>query len=121
MINEESNQIVPGDGNINLPDSLDIRLRAMLKELDQNPSMEKLPAEFLSDASEGLHQVIDEKELESAIQKLNKDMHQHLTHVKTKRLKRPIGNLNWTYWAVILIILLTIISFIVIRMQLKNG
>jgi hypothetical protein len=119
-MNEESNHMIPGDAETKLTDSLDIRLRAMLNEMYQKPSIEKLPAEFLADASEGLHQVKDEKELATVIQKLNKEMHQHLTHVKTKRLKKSIGNLNWTYWAVILIILLTIISFIVIRMQLKN-
>ncbi len=120
MKNEESNHMIPDGADSNLPDSLDIRLRAMLNELDQKPSMEELPADFLTDATEGLHQVKDEKELASVIQKLNKEMHQHLSHVKTKRLKRSIGNLNWTYWAVVLIILLTIISFIIIRMQLGN-
>jgi hypothetical protein len=120
MKNEESNHMMPGPADSNKPDSPDNLLRAMLNELDQKASMEKLPADFLTDASEGLHQVKDEKELAAVIQKLNKEMHQHLTHVKTKRLKRSIGNLNWTYWAVILIILLTIISFIVIRMQLKS-
>ncbi len=120
MINEESNHMIPGDADTNQTDSPDIRLQAMLNEMDQRHSMEKLPVEFLADASEGLHQLKDEKELAAVIQKLNKEMHQHLTHVKTKRLKKSIGNLNWTYWAVILIILLTIISFIVIRMQLGN-
>jgi len=116
MINEESNHMIPGRPDSNLPDSPDNRLQEMLNELSQKPSMEKLPAEFLTDAREGLHQVKDEKELTAVIQKLNKEMHQHLTHVKTRRLKRSIGNLNWTYWAVVLIILLVVIGFIVIRM-----
>ena len=116
MINEESNHMIPDRPDSNPPDSLDIRLQAMLNELNQKPSTEKLPAAFLTDATEGLHQVKDEKELATVIQKLNKQMQLHLTHVKTKRLKRSIGNLNWTYWAVVLIILLVVIGFIVIRM-----
>ena len=112
--------MIPDRPDSNLPDSLDIRLQAMLNELNQKPSTEKLPAAFLTDATEGLHQVKDEKELATVIQKLNKQMQLHLTHVKTKRLKRSIGNLNWTYWAVVLIILLVVIGFIVIRMQLGN-
>ena len=121
MKSEEPNEMIPGSQDGNLPGRNDLHLRKLNSELGLEPFSEKLPVEFIQDAAEGLNQMKDEKNLESVIQQLNKEMHQHLHHVKTKRLKRSIANLDWTYWAVIFIILLVVVSFIVIRMQLKNG
>ena len=54
-----------------LPDSLDDHLRTMMAEKELNRFREQLPAEFLSDASEGLNQLKDTKQLESVLRNLN--------------------------------------------------
>ncbi len=103
-----------------LPASLEEHLRNLLPEKDLNRFREQLPSEFLSDASEGLDQVSDSKNLDSVLKKLNHDLHLHLAHKKTGKRKRAIGDLSWTYWAIVIILLLTITGFFVIRMFLRH-
>jgi hypothetical protein len=88
------------------------------KEL--NKFRDQLPAEFLSDASEGLNQVQDDQQLKTVLQQLNQHMHQQLGHKKTYYTRKGIGDLSWTYWAIIIILLLTIVAFVVVRMILKH-
>ena len=113
---EEKNDINPGDNK--LPSSLDSHLRAIMADKDLNRFREQLPAEFLSDASEGLAQLNDTKQLESVLDQLNKQMHHRLSHKKTHKKRRSIDELSWTYWAIIIILLLTIVGYVVVRMLL---
>jgi hypothetical protein len=117
---EESNDMVPADPEKKLPASLDRHLRGIIPEKDLEQFREQLPAEFLSDASEGLSDLKDAKQLESVLQQLNYQMHQHLIHKKTHKKRRAIGDLSWAYWAIIIIFLLTIVGFVVIRMLLRH-
>ena len=116
---EEINDTIPGDPEKKLPASLQVHLRSIIPEKDLDRFREQLPEEFLSDASEGLDQVKDKKQLENVLQHLNQQMQQHLTHKKTHKGRRSIGYPGLTYWAVIIIILLIVVAFIVIRMLLK--
>ena len=115
---EETNDRIPADPDKKLPASLDIHLRNIMHDKNLNQFRDQLPAEFLSDASEGLDHVNDKKQLDSVLQQLNKQMHQHLKPKKVHKRRHYIGNLSWTYWAIILIFLLTIIGFIIVRMLL---
>jgi len=99
-----------------LPDSLGDHLRTMMAEKELNRFREQLPAEFLSDASEGLNQLKNTKQLESVLQKLNHQMHRQLAHKKLRKRKRTIGDLSWTYWAIIIILLLSIVGYVIVRM-----
>ncbi len=117
---EETNNSIPEDSEKKLPASLDTHLRAIMQETDLKDFRKQLPAEFLSDASEGLLHTNDTKQLESVLQQLNQQMHQHLQHKKTHKRTHQIGNLSWTYWAIIVVLLLTIIGFIIIRMLLHR-
>ena len=117
---EEINDMVPTDPEKKLPSSLDLHLRNIMQDNELNRFREQLPEEFLSDASEGLDQLNDTKQLESVLQQLNQQMQQHLKHKKIRKRSHYIGNLSWTYWAIIVIFLLTIIGFIVIRMLLHH-
>jgi hypothetical protein len=103
-----------------LPDSLDDHLRLMMAEEELKHFREQLPVEFLSDASEGLSQLKDTKQLQSVLRNLNHQMHHQLVHKKVHKRKRSIGNLSWTYWAIIIILLLSIVGYIVIRMFLHK-
>ena len=99
-----------------LPDLLDVHLRTMMAERDLNRFREQLPAEFLSDASEGLNQLKDNKQLESVLQNLNQQMHRQLAHKKVHKRKSSIGDLSWSYWAIIIILLLSMVGYIIVRM-----
>jgi hypothetical protein len=115
---EEKNDIIPPDKK--LPAPLDKHLRAILPEKELNQFREQLPAEFLADASEGLDHLEDLKQLESVLQQINQHMHLQLAHKKIQRKKRSVGDLSWTYWAIIIIFIIIITGFIVIRMLLKK-
>jgi hypothetical protein len=115
---EETNDRIPADPDKKIPDSLDIHLRNIMHDKNLNRFRDQLPAEFLSDASEGLNHVNDKKQLDSVLKQLNQQMHQHLKHKKVRKRRHSITNLSWTYWAIILIFLLAIIGFIVVRMLL---
>ncbi len=117
---DESNDMTPDEFRKNIPASLDQRLRALMGEGDSNPFKEELPAAFLKDAREGLEQVEDEKQLEDVLKQLNLQMHRQLTHHKKKRKRKNLGNMTWTYWAILLILLLVIVGFILVRMTLKH-
>lgn len=117
---DELNDMSPANPGKELPASLDKHLRAIIPEKNLDQFREQLPAEFLSDASEGLDNLKDTEQLESVLQKLNQQMYQHLKHKKTHIKRRSIGDLSWTYWAIIIILLLTIAGFVVIRMLLNR-
>jgi hypothetical protein len=82
---------------------------------------DQLPAEFLEDASEGLRQVKDSVQLDAVMKQLNQQMKQQLSGRKVRRRNTPVWDLSWTYWAVIIICLLTVIAFIVIRMFIHHS
>src|SRR5450432_990222 len=119
-MNNETNDMIPDDPGKKLPASAREQLRANIPDGDLNQFRDQVPAEFLSDAAEGLDQVKDARQLDFILKQLNKQMHHQLTHKKSKRKRHSIANLSWTYWAIILIFLLTIVSFILVRMTLKN-
>lgn len=101
-------------------DSLDDHLRSMMVEKELTHFREQLPAEFLSDASEGLNQLNDTKQLESVLRNLNQQMHRQLVHKKVHKRKRAIGDLSWGYWAIIIILLLSIVGYVVVRMLMHK-
>ena len=104
-----------------LPDSLDDHLRTMMAEKELNRFREQLPAEFLSDASEGLNQLKDTKQLESVLRNLNQHMHRQLSPKKVHRRKRSVGDLSWTYWAIIIILLLSIVGYMIVRIRIHQA
>jgi hypothetical protein len=117
---EDKNDMIPADSGKKLPELLEKHLRGIIPEKDLHQFGEQLPAEFLSDASEGLHQIGDSQQLESVLNQLNQQMHHQLTHKKIHQRRSFIWDLTWTYWAIIVIFLLTITGFFVIRMYINR-
>jgi hypothetical protein len=117
---DDTNDMIPSDSEKKLPASLDSHLRSIIQEKNLRSFREQLPGDFVADASEGLDQLKDKKQLESVLKQLNQQMHQQLKHKKVHKRKHSIGDLSWTYWAIIIIFLLTIIGFVVIRMLLHH-
>jgi hypothetical protein len=99
-----------------LPESLDDHLSTMMAGNELNRFREQLPVEFLSDASEGLSQLKDTKQLESVLRNLNQQMHRQLVHKKVYKRKRSIEDMSWSYWAIIIVLLLSIIGYVIVRM-----
>jgi hypothetical protein len=115
---EDKSDINPPDKK--LPASLDRHLRELMPDRDLNHFREQLPAEFLSDASEGLDQVKDTKQLENVLQRLNQQMHHQLSGKKYHKKRHKIGDLSWSYWAIIIIFLFIFAGYLVIRMLLSR-
>jgi hypothetical protein len=103
-----------------LPPSLDKRLRGLLQEKELAHFRSQLPEAFLNDASEGLDQIADDPQLDGILNKMNHQMRQHL-HKKKKSERKPVGEFEWSYWAIIIILLLCIVAFLVIRLLLQHG
>ena len=104
-----------------LPDTLEDHLRRIIAETELNRFRQQLPAEFLSDASEGLNQLNDIKQLESVLRNLNAQMHRQLAHKKVHKRKRSNGDMSWTYWAIIIILLLSIVGYLIVRMLMHQS
>ena len=89
---------------------------------DEKHEVEKQMADsdFMNDALEGLEDVKNKKELTFFVEQLNADLHTQLEKKKLKKQKRSIKEQPWLYLAIILLLLLSIISFIVIKKYLEN-
>lgn len=117
---EENNNITPADPGKKLPLPLEKQLRTILPDKEIDLFTEQLPDAFLADATEGLSQVQDTPQLDSVLEHLNHQMHQQLAHKKKRVGRRAPGDLKWTYWAILIILLLTICAYLVIRILLHH-
>ncbi len=77
-------------------------------------------SEFMNDALEGLDEVKNKKQLDLYVQQLNSELHKQLEKKKKRKIKRSFKEQPWLYLAIILLLLLSIISFIVIKKYLDN-
>jgi hypothetical protein len=87
---------------------------------DQTHSGDHLPPEFLTDAKEGLIGFESSEQLNAVLKQINHQMHQQLKNKKPHKLHRKIWDLTWTYWTIIILLILTITAFMVIRLYLKK-
>ncbi len=115
---EEIHDMLPDDPGKKRSAPLDSHLRTIIPEKDLDHFREQLPAAFLEDATEGLGHLPDTKQLEAVLQQLNQQMHQQLNPKKAHKRRRSAWDPSWAYWAILIILLLTIAAFIVIRILL---
>jgi hypothetical protein len=120
IMKDDTNDTTSGEFQDKIPPSLDRHLRAIMQGDDLNQFREQLPAAFLKDASEGLQQLKDERQLENVLRHLNQGMRGQLSLKKRNRKRRNTGNMSWTYWAILIILLLTVAGFVLVRMALKH-
>ena len=118
-MSEEVNDMNHAEDKI--PASLDGHLRNLMGEIELKRFRQQLPEEFLSDATEGLHQFKDAKQLESVLKKLNGQMHRQLGHKKLQKQKRKISDISWTYWAIVIILLLCITGYLIVQMLMHKA
>jgi len=71
--------------------------------------------EFMNDAVEGLSELKDKKNIAAYVDQLNRDLQIQLSKKKKRREKRKIKDQPWVYFAIALVMLLIIISWLVIK------
>ena len=117
VIPDKSNKMKP-ENKIKL-DLLTLeQLRAA--NTDKINSGDHLPDEFLTDAKEGLTDFESSEQLNVVLKQINHQMHQQLKTKKPHKLHRKVWDLTWTYWTIVIILILTITAFMVIRLFLKK-
>ncbi len=79
--------------------------------------LEKLMADddFMNDAVEGLEQIGDKKKLSASIEELNNALQKQIAKKKNRKEKRKLKEQPWTLFAIVLLLLLSIVSYIVIK------
>jgi hypothetical protein len=79
--------------------------------------IEKTMAEdpFINDAIEGLQDFKPAKDIQLSIDQLNNDLKKQIAKNKKWKDKRKINDQPYTYFAIILILLLLIISYIMLK------
>jgi hypothetical protein len=115
---DEKNDMIPPEKNP--ASSFDNRLRELLPGKELDDFKKQLPPEFISDAEEGLGKISDSRQLDSVLKKLNQHMHHQLSVKKQKKKSNEIGNLNWSYWAILIILILIFACYLVIRQLLHR-
>ena len=114
---EDSND--KGFSRKKLPVQQNEQLRSLLEDKVLGRFREQLPEDFISDAAEGLKDLPDTQQLESVLKQLNQDLHKQLGNKKSIRKRRSIADMSWTYWAIIIILLLAILGYLLISLKLK--
>ncbi len=81
---------------------------------------EMASSEMLNDVVEGLEKFKDKKELNTFVNELNLRLKKQLEKKKAKKTKREIKDLNWLYFAIILILIIILIGFLIIKKHLES-
>ena len=76
---------------------------------------EMIDSDFMIDAVEGLESFEKQTDIELYALQLNKKLKEKLEKQKSKRSRRKIQDLPWFVYAIILILILAVISFIILR------
>lgn len=74
---------------------------------------------FENEAMEGLQSLREKKDLNTHVDQLNKALNKYLQQKKQRRSRRKIKEISWSYFSIILVLLLIIIAYFVIRMVSK--
>lgn len=84
--------------------------------------LEKMMAEddFINDAVEGLKEFNNVKKLPLSVEQLNRDLQKQISKKKARREKRKLKDQPWVYFAIILLLLLTITCYIIIKKRMEN-
>ena len=76
--------------------------------------------EFMSDAWDGLQQLNSQTDVPFLVRQLNTGLKKQLDKNKKNRKRRRPINDSWIYYTIILLLILATITFVVIKMFMKN-
>jgi hypothetical protein len=84
--------------------------------------LEKMMADdaFTNDAVEGLEQFSNVKKIPLSVDELNRQLQKQIAKNKGRRQKRTIKEQPWVYFAIILLLLLAIISYVILKKRMDN-
>jgi predicted NACHT family NTPase len=84
--------------------------------------LEKMMAEddFINDAVEGLEQFNNVQKLPVSVEQLNRELQKQIAKKKGRKEKRKIKDQPWVYFTIILLLILTIISYVIIKKRMDN-
>ena len=71
--------------------------------------------EFMNDAVEGLQALGNKNKIEGLVQQMNADLKKQLEKKKKRKQKRKLAEQPWTYYSIVLVLLLIIIAYLVIK------
>ena len=74
--------------------------------------------EFMNDAVEGLEEIKNKKDLSLYVEQLNQELKKQLDKKKKRREKRKLKDGPWTYFAIVWLLVLIVVSFILVRKYL---
>lgn len=73
---------------------------------------------FMNDAVEGLQQMQDTKNMQAYVEQLNADLQKQIAKNKKRKEKRRLKDSPYTYWAIIILLVLMVICFIAVKKYL---
>ena len=76
---------------------------------------EMIDSDFINDAVEGLGSFDKQSDIDQFARQLNETLKKKLETKKIRRNKRKIKDLPWLYYAIILILILVITSFLILK------
>ena len=76
--------------------------------------------EFINDAVEGLEQFNNVKKLPLSVEQLNRELQKQITKKKLRREKRKIKDQPWLYFAIILLLLLTVVCYVILKKRVTD-
>ncbi len=117
---EETNDMKPCRSGKKLPPSLERQLAQPYDGKGTEAFREQLPEAFLSDASEGLESGSGRDPAGCCFKTAEPPDASAAESKKKRNGKKIIVGSHWTYWAILIILLLTICAFLVIRMLLHH-
>jgi hypothetical protein len=84
--------------------------------------LEKMMAEdeFINDAVEGLEQFNNVSKLPLSVEQLNRELQKQVAKKKQRKEKRKIKDQPWVYFAIILLLMLTIVCYVLIKKRMDD-
>ena len=76
--------------------------------------------EFMNDAVEGLQKIENKKDMQAYVEQLNDDLQKQIAKNKIRKEKRRIKDQPYTYFSIIVILILVIVSYVVLKKYLEE-
>jgi cytochrome c-type biogenesis protein CcmH/NrfG len=75
---------------------------------------------FINDAMEGLEQLPGKKSMAISVEQLNRDLQKQLAKKKNRKEKRKLKEQPWVYFAIILLLILTIVCYFMVKKYMES-
>ena len=78
-----------------------------------------IDSDIVNDAVEGLQDFENKDNIAQFAEQLNRNLKKQLKKKNSRKKKRSLGNMNWVYFTIVLLLILAIIAFVVISRHLN--